>query len=209
MQLSATSTVAAVYKQFTDAQAVGVPQECFAAKDSAAHLTIKATRKQESATHVRPIGSVAGFDVEPVNEKNYEVMPVGLVTVAVASARQFYLDNQLRVQDRPDRGGYFPSAGALASYRLGGWVWAGAAVAKGQTSTPDTFIGFVFRNPSVVRTFVLGVGAGFASVPTEISSPASLNNPLPPSTELSKVIKKSTQVGLGLIFSMTGLSLSK
>jgi hypothetical protein len=209
VQVSALSAAYTLYKEFSDARALGAPQYCVDIKDSPVHVTLKATRKQVSEQHPRPTGDVVGVDVEPINEKQFEILPVGIVTFAVPGAETFFLDSQQRVQEKPDRGAYFPSAGALAAFRLSRLVWIGAAVAKGQSGTPDSFLGFVFRNPSVARFLVLGIGAGFASVPTDVEGGAAINSPLPANKDLSSVIKKSVKVGLSLIISMTGLSSSK
>lgn len=209
LQLEAAKAVIAAYKPFSDARALGAPQYCADIKDSPVHVTLKATRKVPSEQHPRPIGEIVQVDVEPVNDKQFEILPVGIITFAVPGAKTFYLDANKKVQERPDKGGYFPSAGALASFRLTRLVWVGAAAAKGQSSTPDSFVGFLFRNPSIARFFVLGVGAGFASVPTDLQGGATINGDLPPGADLSKVIKKSVHVGLSLVVAMTGLSLSK
>jgi len=225
-QISALSTTYALYKQFSDARALGAPQHCINVGESPVHITLKANRKppsdlskltngagtttiSESSRPLRPIGDVVGIDVEPVNDKQFEILPVGIITFAVPGAKTFYLDAAKKVQEKPDKGAYFPSAGAVAAFRLTRLVWVGAAAAKGQSGTPDSFVGFLFRNPSIARFFVLGVGAGFASVPTELQGGATLNNELPPSADLSKVIKKSIHVGLSIVVAMTGLSLSK
>ena len=209
VQVSAYATVSTQYKEFTDAQAVGSPEYCVVVKDSPLHVTLSAKRKAKSDKTPRPVGELFGADAEPINEKSFDVMPVAMATFLVGGARNFYLDEQQKLRDKSDPSGYFPSVGALASYRLGGYVWAGAALAKGQSGDPDTFIGLVFRNASTAQSFVLGVGAGFASVPTDLSNGAALNSPLPANTELSKVIKRSRQVGLAIVFSVTGLNLTK
>lgn len=209
VQASAIGAANALYKEFSEARARGAPQHCSEIKGSAVHVTLKATRKQPSDQRLRPVGDIAGFDVEPVNEKQFEVLPVGIVTFAVPGAKKFYLDSEKRVQERLDRGAFFPAVGALAAFRLLREVWVGAAVAKGQTGTPDSFVGFVFRNPSIARFFVLGIGAGFASVPTDLQEGATINNPLPANADIAKVIKRTTHVGLSILVAMTGLSLSK
>lgn len=208
-QATAFRTATKLYQAFSDTRALGAPQYCVDIQESPVHITLKATRKEASKDHPRPIGDVVQVDVEPVNEKQFEILPVGIVTFAVPGAKTFYLDSKNLVQERSDKGAYFPSAGALAAFRLTRLVWVGAAAAKGKGDTPDSFVGFLFRNPSVARFFVLGIGAGFASVPTHLQEGTTINNLLPPSEDLSKVIKKSTHVGLSIVVAMTGLSLSK
>jgi hypothetical protein len=210
-QVAAKRAVDGIYKEFADAKAaVGRfdPQYCVKIEDTPQKITVTASRKDTTKPAARPVGTLVQFDAEPVSAKTFDVFPIAMVSLAVGDARKFFLDDQSLVRDRPDRG-FFPAAGIMASYRVGGPTWIGGAVAKGQTGTPDSFVGVLLRSPSIEKFFIVGVGLAFSSVPASLQEGAVVGKPLPTGSDLTKVIKKEQKAGLGVIFSFSGLSLAK
>jgi hypothetical protein len=157
----------------------------------------------------KPGDKVVSFEAEPVSTVVFEVVPGALVTSLVSGARTFVVENGV-VVGRPAG-----TAFHIGGFAMGRWpktpVWGALGVATSDTKNPDLFAGLVVRLGNLITGPNLGIGGGvsWTYAPVGLKKGAE-GQPLPSGVDkLDDIVDRSYQPGLGVVFTLTGLKLSK
>jgi hypothetical protein len=213
VQTSAFSHITAESQEIRLAAAASDPTFCALLDDSRVRTTLAVTRKFKVASGELPLrparDSVFSVVSDPLSTRVFELVPAAVLSFDMQGRRRFGIDNGV-VRGREDRRPMF-NPGMLALGRVAGPLWAAAGVAKGFDVSPDLFVGATLRaGESVIGTNIV-VGAGLSVSKVVVGLSEGREGAAVPSdaTDLQQIVKREYRTGVGVIFSVSGLSLAR
>ena len=213
VQTSAFNHITAETQEIRLAAAASDPTFCALLDDSRVRTTLAVTRKFKVASGELPLrparDSVFSVVSDPLSTRVFELVPAAVLSFDMQGRRRFGIDNGV-VRGREDRRPMF-NPGILALGRVAGPLWAAAGVAKGFDVSPDLFVGATLRaGESVIGTNIV-VGAGLSVSKVVVGLSEGREGAAVPSdaTDLQQIVKREYRTGVGVIFSVSGLSFAR
>jgi hypothetical protein len=213
VQTAALSQIMTERQEFAVAANASDPTFCTVLDDSRIRTTLAVTRKFKVASGehaLRPSrDSVFSVVSEPLSTRVFELVPAAVLSFDMQGRRRFGIDNGI-VRGRDDKRPMF-NPGILALGRVGGPLWAAAGVGKGFDISPDLFVGATLRaGQSVVGTnIVVGAGLSVSKVVVGLSEGREGGAVPSDATDVQQIVKREYRTGVGVIFSVSGLSFAR
>ena len=213
VQTAAFNHITAEGEEIRIAAASSDPVFCAVLDDSRVRTTLAVTRKFKVASGElarRPArDSVFSVVSDPLSTRVFEIVPTAVLSFDMQGRRRFGIENGL-VTGREDKRPTF-NPGMLALGRVAGPLWAAAGVAKGFDTSPDLFVGATLRaGESVIGTNIV-VGAGLSVSKVVVGLSEGREGAAVPSdaTDVQQMVKREYRTGVGVIFSVSGLSFAR
>jgi hypothetical protein len=213
VQTAAFAQIATRREEIAIAANASDPTFCSVLDDSRIRTTLAVTRKFKAASgeHAfRPSrDSVFSVVSDPLSTRVFELVPAAVLSFDMQGRRRFGIDNGV-VRGRDDKRPMF-NPGILALGRVGGPLWAAAGVGKGFDVSPDLFVGATLRaGESVVGTnIVVGAGLSVSKVVVGLSEGREGGAVPSDATDVQQIVKREYRTGVGVIFSVSGLSFAR
>jgi hypothetical protein len=213
IQASAFEHIVAERAEIAVAAAASDPTFCAVLDDSRIRTTLAVTRKFKvpsgELAHRPARDSVFSVVSEPVSTRMFELVPAAVLSFDMQGRRRFGIDNGV-VRGRDDKRPMF-NPGLLALGRVAGPLWAAAGVARGYDISPDLFVGATLRaGESVAGTnIIIGAGLSVAKVVVGLSEGKEGGAVPTDATDVQQIVKREYRQGVGVILSVSGLSLAR